>query len=61
MGYRNWDSVFERTANTALAVLPKDLKAAHLEGLEHNLAMPFKALSSTLLYGSMDQEKPQAK
>ena len=46
---RNWDSVSEWTAETALAVLRKDLKAAHLRGLDHNIAMPFKALSSTQL------------
>ena len=58
---RNWDSVSEWTADTALAVLLKDLKAAHLKGLEHNVAMPFNALSSTLLFDSMGQEKPEAK
>ncbi len=57
---RNWDSVSEWTADTALAVLLKDLKAAHLKGLEHNVAMPFNALSSTLLFDSMGK-KPQAK
>ena len=53
------DSVSEWTADTALAVLLKDLKAAHLKGLEHNVAMPFNALSSTLLFDSMGQEKPE--
>lgn len=57
---RNWDSVSEWTADTALAVLLKDLKAAHLKGLEHNIAMPFNALSSTQLFNSMDK-KPEAK
>ncbi|GAA3312685.1 NAD(P)-dependent oxidoreductase [Arthrobacter ramosus] len=57
---RNWDSVSEWTADTALAVLLKDLKAAHLKGLEHNIAMPFNALSSTQLFNSMGK-KPQAK
>ncbi|GGG67775.1 hypothetical protein GCM10011374_35110 [Kocuria dechangensis] len=56
---RNWDSVSQWTADTALAVLLKDLKAAHLKGLEHNVAMPFNALSSTQLFDSMGQ-KPQA-
>ena len=56
---RNWDSVSEWTADTALAVLLKDLKAAHLKGLEHNVAMPFNALSSTQLCESMGK-KPQA-
>ena len=42
-------------------MLLKDLKAAHLKGLEHNVAMPFNALSSTLLFDSMGQEKPEAK
>ena len=53
------DSVSEWTADTALAVLLKDLKAAHLKGLERDVAMPFNALSSTLLFGSMGKEKPQ--
>lgn len=57
---RNWDSVSEWTADTALAVLLKDLKAAHLKGLEHNIAMPFNALSSTQLFSSMEK-KPEAK
>ena len=58
---RNWDSVSEWTADTALAVLLKDLKAAHLKGLERNVAMPFNALSSTQLFESMGQAKPKAK
>lgn len=53
---RNWDSVSEWTADTALAVLLKDLKAAHLKGLEHNIPMPFNALSSTQLFHSMGKE-----
>lgn len=56
---RNWASVSEWTADTALAVLLKDLKAAHLKGLEHHVAMPFNALSSTQLFNSMGKEKPQ--
>ena len=58
---RNWDSVSEWTADTALAVLLKDLKAVHLKGLERNVTMPFNALSSTQLFSSMGNEKPQAK
>lgn len=58
---RNWDSVSEWTADTALAVLLKDLKAAHLKGLEHHVAMPFNALSSTQLFDSMGKNKPQTK
>lgn len=57
---RNWGSVSEWTADTALAVLLKDLKAAHLKGLEHNVTMPFNALSSTQLFDSMGK-RPQAK
>lgn len=55
---RNWDSVSEWTEATALAVLLKDLKAAHLKGLEHGIPLPFNALSSTLLFDSWGQ-KPQ--
>lgn len=58
---RNRDSVSEWTADTALAVLLKDLKAAHLKGLEPNVVMPFNALSATQLFNSMGKEKPQAK
>ncbi len=57
---RNWDAVSEWTADTALAVLLKDLKAAHLKGLEHGITMPFNALSSTLLFDSWGQ-KPQSR
>ncbi|MDP9800761.1 3-hydroxyisobutyrate dehydrogenase [Arcanobacterium wilhelmae] len=49
---RNWDAVKAWTPDTALAVLLKDLKAAHLKGLEHSIPMPFNALSSTLLFDS---------
>jgi hypothetical protein len=52
---RNWDSVSQWTADTALAVLPKDLKAAHLKGLAHGISLPFNALSSTLLFSSWEQ------
>lgn len=57
---RNWDSVSKWTEDTALAVLLKDLKAAHAKGLEHGIAMPLNALSSTLLFDSWGQ-KPKAK
>ncbi|SFV25062.1 NAD(P)-dependent oxidoreductase [Micrococcus terreus] len=52
---RNWDTVSQWTADTALAVLLKDLKAAHLKGLEHGITLPFNALSSTLLFDSWGQ------
>lgn len=42
-------------------MLLKDLKAAHLKGLERNAVMPFNALSSTQLFSSMGKEKPHAK
>ncbi|WP_066250601.1 NAD(P)-dependent oxidoreductase [Neobacillus drentensis] len=58
---RNWSDVSEWTADTALAVLLKDLKAAYNEGLKHNVALPFNALSSTQLFDSMGKEKPEAK
>jgi 3-hydroxyisobutyrate dehydrogenase len=58
---RNWDSVSEWTAETALAVLLKDLKGAHLKGLEQHVALPFNALSSTQLFDSMGKNKPQTK
>ena len=41
MGARNWDSVSKWTEDTALAVLLKNLKAAHGRGLEHGISMPF--------------------
>jgi len=56
---RNWDTVSKWTEDTALAVLLKDLKAAHDKGLAHGIAMPFNALSSTLLFDSWGQ-KPKA-
>ncbi|MFO7257192.1 MAG: NAD(P)-dependent oxidoreductase [Bacteroidota bacterium] len=55
---RNWKDVSEWTADTALAVLLKDLKATYHEGLKHDIALPFNALSSTLLFHSMGKEKP---
>lgn len=57
---RNWDSVSEWTADTALSVLLKDLVAAYNKGLKYNLALPFNALASTLLFDSMGKEKPPA-
>jgi large subunit ribosomal protein L15 len=36
-------------------------KAVHLKGLERHVTMPFNALSSTQLFSSMGDEKPQAK
>lgn len=53
---RNWDSVSKWTEETALAVLLKDLKAAHAKGLEHGIPMPFNALSSALLFDSWGQK-----
>lgn len=58
---RNWSNVSEWTADTALAVLLKDLKATFLEGIKHNVNLPFNALSSTELFNSMGKEKPDAK
>lgn len=55
---RNWGDVSKWTADTALAVLLKDLKAAYNEGLDSNVVMPFNALSSTKLFNSMGKEKP---
>lgn len=54
---RNWDSVSEWTADTALAVLLKDLKAAYGEGLKHHISLPFNALSSVELFNSMGKDK----
>ncbi len=58
---RNWSDVSAWTADTALTVLLKDLKAAYGEGLKHNVTLPFNALSSIELFNSMDKEKPDAK
>ncbi|MDM5326304.1 NAD(P)-dependent oxidoreductase [Neobacillus sp. CF12] len=58
---KNWSDVSEWTADTALAVLLKDLKAAYNEGLKHNVPLPFNALSSKQLFDSMGKEKPKAK
>ncbi|WP_203556616.1 NAD-binding protein [Bacillus sp. B15-48] len=58
---RNWtDVVSAWTADTALAVLLKDLIAAYNQGVKHNVSLPFNALSSTQLFDSMGQEKPKA-
>ena len=58
---RNWSDVSEWTAETALDVLLKDLKAAYHEGLKHNVTLPFNALSATQLFDSMGKDKPKAK
>ncbi len=57
---RNWDAVSAWTADTALAVLLKDLKAAHLKGLENGIPMPFNALASTLLFDAWGQQPKTA-
>ncbi len=54
---RNWADVSEWTAETALAVLLKDLKAAHGEGLSRNVTLPFNALASTQLFDAMGKKK----
>lgn len=54
---RNWSDVSAWTADTALAVLLKDLKAAYGEGLKHNITLPFNALSSIELFNSMGKDK----
>jgi 3-hydroxyisobutyrate dehydrogenase len=57
---RNWSDVEEDwTAETALALL-KDLKSAFLEGITHNVTLPFNALSATLLFNSMGKENPES-
>jgi hypothetical protein len=55
---RNWSDVSQWTADTALSVLLKDLKATHNEGLAHNVGLPFNALSSTQLFNSMGKAQP---
>jgi 3-hydroxyisobutyrate dehydrogenase-like beta-hydroxyacid dehydrogenase len=57
---KNWSDVSEWTADTALAVLLKDLIATYNEGIKHNISMPFNALSSTQLFDSMGKDKPKA-
>jgi 3-hydroxyisobutyrate dehydrogenase len=55
---RNWGDVSKWTSETALAVLLKDLKSSFLEGIMHNVPLPFHALSATQLFNSMGKEKP---
>lgn len=55
MAFSAVNQISQWTEDTALAVLLKDLKAAHGKGLEHGIAMPFNALSSTLLFQSWGQ------
>ena len=55
---RNWADVSAWTADTALAVLLKDLKAAFNEGLSRNVTLPFNALATSQLFNSMGKEKP---
>ena len=50
--------ISQRTAETALAVLLKDLKAAYNEGLKHNVTLPFNALASVQLFNAMGKDKP---
>ena len=57
---RNWSDVSKWTADTALAVLLKDLIAAYNQGIKHNISLPFHALASTQLFNSMGKEKPKA-
>lgn len=57
---RNWSDISAWTADTALAVLLKDLKAAYGEGIKHNITLPFNALASIELFNSMKKEKPDA-
>jgi len=57
---RNWNDVSTWTTDTAPGVLLKDLKAAHGEGLKYNVALPFNALASVLLFDSMGKQlKPK--
>ena len=55
---RNWADVSAWTADTALAALLKDLKAAFNEGLSRNVTLPFNALATSQLFNSMGKEKP---
>ena len=57
---RNWGDVSEWTAETALTVVLKDLKSAFLEGIKHNVPLPFNALSATELFNAVGKEKPDA-
>jgi hypothetical protein len=49
-GYHKESYVSAWAADTALAVLLKDLKATFLESIKHNVTLPFNALSSTELF-----------
>ena len=55
---RNWKDISEWTADTALSVLLKDLKAAYHQGLKYNVALPYNALASIDLFNAMGKEKP---
>lgn len=50
---RNWKDVSNWTAETAFAVLLKDLISAYNLGIKHNISLPFNALASTQLFKSM--------
>src|SRR5690554_928229 len=54
---RNWSDVSKWTADTALAVLLKDLIAEYNQGIKYNISLPFNALASTQLFNSMAKEK----
>ena len=56
---RNWSDVENWTAETALAVLLKDLKSAFLEGLKYNVALPFNALAATQLSIRWERRIPE--
>lgn len=57
---RNWSEVSQWTAETALAVLQKDLIATYNQSIKHNISMPFNALASVQLFHAMEKEKPKA-
>ncbi len=57
---RNWSDVENWTAETALAVLLKDLKSAFLEGVKYNVALPFNALAATQLFDSLGKQNSGA-
>ena len=57
---RNWSDVSQWTAETALLVLLKDLKAGFTQGVTHNIPLPFNALSATQLFNAMGKEKQDA-
>lgn len=58
---KNWSDVSAWTAETALAVLLKDLKATFLESIRHNVLLPFDVLSAAHLFSSLRKEKPETK